>query len=1100
MINTIVKSSYFLLLIGLLMACDAKDDKKLFELMDSNESGISFENTLTFDKDFNVYTYRNYYNGGGVAIGDIDNDGLQDVYMTANMSANKLFLNKGNFKFEDITAASGAAGSRAWSTGVTMVDINADGYLDIYVCNSGDIKGDNKQNELFINNGDLTFSEQASQYKLDDPGFSTHASFFDYDKDGDLDVYLLNNSYQAIGSFNLKKNERPVRDSLGGDKLLRNDGGIFTDVSIEAGIYGSVIGFGLGVTVGDVNNDGWEDIYISNDFFERDYLYINNQDGTFREDLTNQIRSLSAASMGADMADIDNDGYNDIFVTEMLPRSNERLKSVTTFDDWNRYNYTLENGYFHQYTRNAMQLNNGNGTFSEIGRLTQVESSDWSWGALIFDMDNDGNKDLFISNGIYKDLTDQDYLKYISNEEVIKSIVEESGVNYGKLIDIIPSNKISNLAFKNNGGLQFDEITDKWGLGTPSFSNGSAYADLDNDGDLDLIVNNINMPAFVYRNNTSELKSGNFVQFDLIGSGQNRFAIGTKIKVTQDEKTYFIEQQPTRGFQSSMSFIPHLGLPSNTSITVEVLWPNSSTSKVENVQPNQVLKLVQPAAIGNQGTTAFSKVNDSASYIFELQSPAITFNHEENNFVDFDRDRLMHQMLSSEGPKVSQKDINNDGKDDVVVGGAKGFPTKLFLSKPDGSYTSQDITMGANSEDAGSLWFDADGDGDQDLYMCSGGIEFSTSSEDLKDRLYINDGKGSFTISDQVLPTNGRFVSSSVVTGSDFDGDGDVDLFVGERLIPFQYGVSCSGFILQNDGKGTFENITERVAPFLNDIGMIRDAAFADLNGDGNQELVIVGEYMSPMILSYNSGKFSDVTPAGLQNMSGWWNTLEIKDLNGDKLPELVIGNHGLNSKFRATIEKPINLYVGDFDNNGYIDPILTSYAYDGVSYPIALRHDLIDQIKPIKKKFPDYKSYKNATIDVVLDENQRKAATVKTVNQMETLIFKNEGNLNFTPVKLPIQANLTPIYAICIADFDGDGDEDILMGGNLYKVKPEVGRYDASFGVYLQNNGDFRFTVPKNNSGFHVDGEIRDIIKVDNQVLVFRNNDSAVGFKIKQK
>jgi hypothetical protein len=510
--------------------------------------------------------------------------------------------------------------------------------------------------------------------------------------------------------------------------------------------------------------------------------------------------------------------------------------------------------------------------------------------------------------------------------------------------------------------------------------------------------------------------------------------------------------------------------------------------------------LEQPAAIGNQGTTAFSKVNDSASYIFELQSPAITFNHEENNFVDFDRDRLMHQMLSSEGPKVSQKDINNDGKDDVVVGGAKGFPTKLFLSKPDGSYTSQDITMGANSEDAGSLWFDADGDGDQDLYMCSGGIEFSTSSEDLKDRLYINDGKGSFTISDQVLPTNGRFVSSSVVTGSDFDGDGDVDLFVGERLIPFQYGVSCSGFILQNDGKGTFENITERVAPFLNDIGMIRDAAFADLNGDGNQELVIVGEYMSPMILSYNSGKFSDVTPAGLQNMSGWWNTLEIKDLNGDKLPELVIGNHGLNSKFRATIEKPINLYVGDFDNNGYIDPILTSYAYDGVSYPIALRHDLIDQIKPIKKKFPDYKSYKNATIDVVLDENQRKAATVKTVNQMETLIFKNEGNLNFTPVKLPIQANLTPIYAICIADFDGDGDEDILMGGNLYKVKPEVGRYDASFGVYLQNNGDFRFTVPKNNSGFHVDGEIRDIIKVDNQVLVFRNNDSAVGFKIKQK
>jgi hypothetical protein len=481
-----------------------------------------------------------------------------------------------------------------------------------------------------------------------------------------------------------------------------------------------------------------------------------------------------------------------------------------------------------------------------------------------------------------------------------------------------------------------------------------------------------------------------------------------------------------------------------------------------------------------------------------LQQSAITYTHEENNFVDFDRERLMHQMASSEGPKVSHTDFNSDGILDVVVGGAKGFPTKLFVSKTDGNYESQDFAVGANSEDAGSLWFDADGDGDQDLYVCSGGIEFSTSSEDLKDRLYINDGKGAFTLSDQGLPTKTRFVSSSVVAGSDFDGDGDIDLFVGERLIPFQYGMSCSGFILENDGKGNFEDVTAKVAPFLNEIGMIRDAAFADLDGDGNQELVVVGEYMAPMILSYNGGKFSDVTPASFATMIGWWNTLEIKDLNGDNLPDLVIGNHGLNSKFRASPEKPINLYLGDFDNNGYIDPILTTYAYNGVAYPIALRHDLIDQIKPIKKKFPDYKSYKDATIDVVLDADQKKSAKVKTVNQLETLIFKNEGNLNFTAVKLPIQANLTPIYAICIADFDKDGDEDILMGGNLYKVKPEVGRYDASFGIYLQNDGDFKFTIPKNNRGFHVDGEIRDIIKVDDKVIVFRNSAAAITFGIK--
>ncbi|NNC69210.1 MAG: VCBS repeat-containing protein, partial [Flavobacteriaceae bacterium] len=548
--------NYYRLLIVLLIIVSSSCNKEqepptpqVFNLLDASETGIDFLNKLSYSDEFNVYKYRNFYNGGGVAIGDINNDSLPDIYFTANQTENKLYLNKGDLKFEDITEKSMTAGTKPWSTGVTMVDINADGYLDIYVCNSGDINGENKHNELFINNGDLTFTEKATAYNLDDKGFSTHASFFDYDKDGDLDVYILNNSYQAIGSFDLRRNERPKRDVLGGDKLMENVDGKFIDVSEKAGIYGSVVGFGLGVTVGDVNNDGWEDIYVSNDFFERDYLYINNQNGTFSEQLEDQITATSAASMGADMADINNDGYNDIFVTDMLPSEYERLKTVTTFEDWNKYQLKVTNGYHHQFTRNTLQLNNKNNSFSEIGRMSGVEASDWSWGALFFDMDNDGLKDLYIANGIYKDLTDQDYLQYISNEEVIKSIVANDKVDYKRLIDIIPSRKVENHAYKNLGDLKFEKY-DTSGLWTKSFSNGAAYGDLDNDGDLDVIVNNLNMESFVYENTTNDSQNSNYLKLILKGEGKNTNAVGTKIEVL--EPNILIENQPVRGFQSSM--------------------------------------------------------------------------------------------------------------------------------------------------------------------------------------------------------------------------------------------------------------------------------------------------------------------------------------------------------------------------------------------------------------------------------------------------------------------------------------------------------------------------------------------------------------------
>ena len=691
-----------------LISC--QNNENLFELKDNNKIGISFSNHLGFDNDFNVYKYRNFYNGGGVALGDINNDGLIDLYLTSNQNKNKLYLNKGNFNFQDITDQAKVAGTKAWSTGVNMVDINSDGLLDIYVCNSGDIKGDNKQNELFINNGDLTFTESAKNYNLDDKGYSTHASFFDYDKDGDLDVYILNNSYQAIGSFNLTKNERPKRDLLGGDKLMENIDGIFKDVSEKSNIFGSVIGFGLGVTVGDTNGDGWEDIFVSNDFFERDYLYINNRDGTFTEDLTNQMKSISGASMGADLADIDNDGFNDIFVTEMLPSKYERLKSVTTFEDWNKYQYVVKNGYYHQFTRNVLHLNNRNQTFSEIGRFAGVEASDWSWGALFFDMENDGYKDLFIANGIYKDLTDQDYLQYISNAEVVKSIVMNNEVDYKRLIEIIPSEKVPNHAYKNMNGINFNSYKNS-GLDIPSFSNGSAYGDLDNDGDLDLIVNNVNMPVFVFENKIK--KTNNYIKFELKGLYNNVNAIGAKIIVKTKNGIQTQDVQPARGFQSTVDMRPNFGLGDATNIDVEVVWPYGKKTFLKNIGVNQTVSLNEKYAIEYSEDSSSIKADKPLFQKTQIKPNII---HKESNFVDFNRERLIYHMCSSEGPKMTKGDINGDNEEDILISSSKGNIPQILIKNGSDYYLDQKnkeiFNDFKNIENSEILPFDADNDGD----------------------------------------------------------------------------------------------------------------------------------------------------------------------------------------------------------------------------------------------------------------------------------------------------------------------------------------------------------------------------------------------------
>lgn len=1104
---------------------------KLFSLIPKTVTGIDFTNTVEGTKEFNIFSYRNFYNGGGVGIGDVNNDGLPDIYLTANRSENKLYLNKGNWQFEDITSKAGVAGKKAWATGVAMADVNGDGFLDIYVCNSGNIKGDDRANELFINQGIKdgvpTFKEQAKDYGIADEGLSTHAAFFDYDKDGDLDLYLLNNSFRPISSFG-EENLRNERDVKGGDKLYKNDNGKFADVSVATNIYGSVIGFGLGVTIGDVNDDGWLDIYVSNDFFERDYLYINQKNGTFLESLKEWIAHTSEASMGADMADINNDGRPEIFSTDMLPETDGRLKSTTTFTPYDTYQQKLKQDYYHQITRNMLQLNiplsasskNGQrGVFAEIGQLAGVSATDWSWGALIMDLDNDGLKDIFVSNGIFKDLTNQDFVNFLSSDESKFSVIEAGKFDYTQFMDKIPSVSIPNYAFKNNGDLTFGNKAKEWGLDQNSFSNGAAYADLDNDGDLDLVVNNVNQETFVYRNNAEKIEKNNYLKIKLEGEGKNSLGIGAKVKLKTEQlekdKILYLEQAPARGFQSSIDPIMNFGLgKSNTVDSLTVIWASGKQLILTNLKANQLVVLKESQANYPEGQTAETaktfSINaagqqGSETPIFQdiTKELLIDFKHVENEFNEFNRERLIPQMLSTQGPKIAKGDANGDGLEDFYVCGAKESAGKLFIQGKNGTFSSTNkavFEIDMISEDTDALFFDADNDKDMDLYVVSGGNEYSNLATPLQDRLYVNDGKGNFKKAENVLPY--EFNVGSCVKATDFDGDGDTDLFVGSRSIPFEYGIAPKSMLLQNNGKGVFTDVITQIAPELQRIGMVTDATWADFNNDKIPDLVVVGEWMPLTFFENKNGKLTKDSKLTSQNAtSGFWNCIVAEDFDNDGDTDFFAGNLGLNAKLKANEKEPINLYLKDFDRNGDLDPILTYYKANEKggrgSYPIALKDDIISQILPLKKKFLKYTDYAEKTINEIFTAEELKDAIVLDAKNLQSVFIENKGgNSGFEIKSLPLQAQFSPVFCFLVGDYDNDGKKDVLLGGNFSAVKPEIGQYDASNGLLLKGDGKNNFTpISASESGVFLRGESRDMIslslgKSKQLVLVAKNND----------